>query len=153
MNRTFTSPLCIQVRVALATCALLLCAGSARAQFDSAQVSGVVQDTTGGVLPGVDVTLTNTGAAPLDLSSVAATGDFGEVDNCPRTPATLATIAELAYPVTATFVASAPPPYGFNQPLYLPQFIGTLLLVAVIVILNYTKERTPPVVVQEEAVA
>jgi len=69
------------------------------------------------------------------------------------TPATLATIAELAYPVTATFVASAPPPYGFNQPLYLPQFIGTLLLVAVIVILNYTKERTPPVVVQEEAVA
>src|SRR5438874_266011 len=59
--RTFTSPLCIQVRVALATCALILCAGSARAQFDSAQVSGVVQDTTGGVLPGVDVTLTNTG--------------------------------------------------------------------------------------------
>src|SRR5438105_8710499 len=39
------------------------------------------------------------------------------------TPATLATIAELAYPVTATFIASAPPPYGFNQPLYLPQFI------------------------------
>src|SRR5438270_9536869 len=38
------------------------------------------------------------------------------------TPATLATIAELAYPVTATFIASAPPPYGFNQPLYLPQF-------------------------------
>jgi DME family drug/metabolite transporter len=69
------------------------------------------------------------------------------------TPATLATIAELAYPVTATFVASAPPPYGFNQPLYLPQFVGTLLLIAAIVILNYTKERTPPVIVPEEAAA
>src|SRR5438270_2123324 len=38
------------------------------------------------------------------------------------TPATPATIAEMAFPVTATFIASAPPPYGFNQPLYLPQF-------------------------------
>jgi drug/metabolite transporter, DME family len=67
------------------------------------------------------------------------------------TPATLATIAELAYPVTATFIASAPPPYGFNQPLYGPQFIGTLMLIGVILLLNWTKERTPPVVVQEEA--
>jgi len=69
------------------------------------------------------------------------------------TPATLATIAELAYPVTATFIASAPPPYGFNQPLYPPQFIGTGLLIVVILLLNYTKERVPPVVVQEAAAA
>jgi drug/metabolite transporter, DME family len=69
------------------------------------------------------------------------------------TPATLATIAELAYPVTATFIASAPPPYGFNQPLYVPQFIGTALLIFVILLLNFTKERTPPVVVQEPAAA
>jgi drug/metabolite transporter (DMT)-like permease len=69
------------------------------------------------------------------------------------TPATLATIAELAYPVTATFIASAPPPYGFNQPLYVPQFIGTALLIGVILLLNFTKERTPPVVVQEPAAA
>src|SRR5207245_1510429 len=53
------------------------------------------------------------------------------------TPATLATIAELAYPVTATFIASAPPPYGFNQPLYLPQLVGTGLLIAVILLLNH----------------
>src|SRR5712691_4938497 len=33
----------------------------AHAQFDSATVSGVVQDGTGGVLPGVDVTLTSVG--------------------------------------------------------------------------------------------
>jgi drug/metabolite transporter, DME family len=69
------------------------------------------------------------------------------------TPATLATIAEMAFPVAATFIASAPPPYGFNQPLYLPQFIGTALLIGVIFILNWTKERTPPVVVQAEAAA
>jgi len=69
------------------------------------------------------------------------------------TPATLATIAEMAFPVAATFIASAPPPYGFSQPLYLPQFIGTALLIAVIFILNYTKERTPPVIVEEEPAA
>ena len=49
-------------RLAAATCAaILFCAASAHAQFDSAQISGVVQDTTGAVLPGVDVTLTNVG--------------------------------------------------------------------------------------------
>jgi len=69
------------------------------------------------------------------------------------TPATLATIAEMAYPVAATFIASAPPPYGFNQPLYLPQFVGTGLLIAVIFILNWSKERTPPVIVQQDAAA
>jgi drug/metabolite transporter (DMT)-like permease len=69
------------------------------------------------------------------------------------TPATLATIAEMAFPVAATFIASAPPPYGFNQPLYLPQFIGTGLLIAVIFILNWSKERIPPVIVQEDAAA
>jgi hypothetical protein len=49
-------------RFVAATCvAFLLCAASADAQFDSAQISGVVQDTTGAVLPGVDVTLMNVG--------------------------------------------------------------------------------------------
>src|SRR5437764_6908448 len=69
------------------------------------------------------------------------------------TPATLATIAEMAFPVAATFIASAPPPYGFNQPLYLPQFVGTALLIAVIFILHYSKARTTPVVVEEPAAA
>ena len=69
------------------------------------------------------------------------------------TPATLATIAEMAFPVAATFIASAPPPYGFNQPLYPAQFIGTALLIVVIFILNWTKERIPPVVIAEAAAA
>lgn len=63
-----------------------------------------------------------------------------------RTPASLATIAELAYPVAATLIASAPPPWGFNQPLYPVQVVGTVLLLAVIVVLNWTKEKAPPVV-------
>ena len=58
-----------------------------------------------------------------------------------KTPASLATIAELAYPVTATLIASAPPPWGFAQPLYAAQVVGTVLLLGVIVVLNLTKER------------
>ncbi|HEY0493792.1 MAG TPA: DMT family transporter [Candidatus Dormibacteraeota bacterium] len=69
------------------------------------------------------------------------------------TPATLATVAEMAFPVAATFIASAPPPYGFNQPLYAPQFVGTLLLIGVIVFLNWSKERRPPVIVVKEPAA
>ena len=48
-------------RLVVAACVIVLCASSAHAQFDSAQISGVVQDTTGAVLPGVDVTLVNVG--------------------------------------------------------------------------------------------
>ena len=63
-----------------------------------------------------------------------------------RTPASLATIAEMAYPVAITLVASAPAPVGFAQPLYPVQLIGTVLLIAVIVLLNWTKEEAVPVV-------
>jgi drug/metabolite transporter, DME family len=63
-----------------------------------------------------------------------------------KTPASLATIAEMAYPVTATLIASAPPPWGFNQPVFPVQLVGTALLIGVIVLLNWTKENVPPVV-------
>ena len=63
-----------------------------------------------------------------------------------KTPASLATIAEMAYPVAATLIASAPPPWGFNQPVYPVQLVGTALLIGVIVLLNWTKENAPPVV-------
>jgi drug/metabolite transporter (DMT)-like permease len=62
-----------------------------------------------------------------------------------RTPASLATIAEMAYPVAATFIASAPPPWGFNQPIYGVQIFGTALLIGVIILLNLTKERAAEV--------
>src|SRR5262245_45101984 len=48
-------------RPVVAMCVIVLCATSAHAQFDSANISGVVQDTTGAVLPGVTVTLVNVG--------------------------------------------------------------------------------------------
>ncbi len=62
-----------------------------------------------------------------------------------RTPASLATIAEMAYPVAATFIASAPPPWGFNQPIYGVQLVGTALLIGVIVLLNWTKDKAAEV--------
>jgi drug/metabolite transporter (DMT)-like permease len=63
-----------------------------------------------------------------------------------RTPASLATIAEMAYPVAATLIASLPAPVGFGQPLYGAQIAGTVLLLVVIGVLGWTKEKTPPVI-------
>lgn len=70
-----------------------------------------------------------------------------------KTPASLATIAEMAYPVAATLIASAPPPWGFNQPLYPAQVLGTVLLLAVIVFLNWTREKAPAVVARPLSIA
>jgi DME family drug/metabolite transporter len=70
-----------------------------------------------------------------------------------KTPASLATIAEMAYPVAATLIASAPPPWGFNQPIYPVQLVGTGLLLVVIVFLNWTREKAAPVVVRSLKVA
>jgi drug/metabolite transporter, DME family len=70
-----------------------------------------------------------------------------------KTPASLATIAEMAFPVAATLIASAPPPWGFNQPIYPVQVVGTALLLGVIVFLNWTREKAPPVVVRSLSVA
>jgi drug/metabolite transporter (DMT)-like permease len=58
-----------------------------------------------------------------------------------RTPASLATIAEMAYPVAATLIASLPAPWGFDQPVYAVQLVGTALLIGVIIVLNLTKDR------------
>ena len=70
-----------------------------------------------------------------------------------KTPASLATIGEMAYPVAATLIATAPPPWGFHQPLYPAQVLGTLLLLAVIVFLNWTREKAPAVVARPLSVA
>ena len=64
-----------QVCVLLITVGVVsLFAAPARAQFDLAQVSGIVRDTTGGVLPGVDVTLTSVGTG---LERRAVTNEAG----------------------------------------------------------------------------
>jgi hypothetical protein len=63
-------------RTAFATCVMLLSAASAHAQFDSAQVSGVVQDTTGAVLPGVDVALTSVGTRIEQRTVTNETGRY-----------------------------------------------------------------------------
>jgi drug/metabolite transporter (DMT)-like permease len=67
------------------------------------------------------------------------------------TPASLATIAELTLPVAIQLLTLLPYPWGFGQKFYFPaQVIGTALLLAAIVSLNWTKERRPPVVVAPE---
>jgi drug/metabolite transporter (DMT)-like permease len=63
-----------------------------------------------------------------------------------KTPASLATIAEMAYPVAATLIASGPPPWGFSQPIYPAQILGTAILLGVIAFFGWTKEKAPPVV-------
>ncbi len=67
------------------------------------------------------------------------------------TPASLATIAELAYPVAATVIATLPKPWGFGQATYPAQIAGTVLLLGVIVVLNWSKEKAPPVVLAGQA--
>jgi drug/metabolite transporter (DMT)-like permease len=70
-----------------------------------------------------------------------------------KTPASMATIAEMAYPVAATLIASAPPPWGFSQPIYGTQIVGTVLLLGVIVFLNWTREKAPAVMARPLTVA
>lgn len=52
------------------------------------------------------VTLTNTGTAGLLLSPIAASGDYGESDNCPVSPSALAPSAHCT--ITVTFSPSVP---------------------------------------------
>lgn len=52
------------------------------------------------------VTLTNTGTDGLLLSPIASSGDYGESDNCPVTPSTLAAGAHCT--ITASFSPSVP---------------------------------------------
>jgi drug/metabolite transporter (DMT)-like permease len=66
-----------------------------------------------------------------------------------KTPASLATIAEMAYPVAATLIAAGPAPWGFGQPLYPAQIVGTVLLLGVIGLLGFTKEKALPVSEQQ----
>jgi hypothetical protein len=69
-------------RLVAASSVLLLSTTSAYAQFDSAQISGVVQDTTGAVLPGVDVTLVNVGTR-IERQAVTNEGGLYTFPNVP----------------------------------------------------------------------
>ncbi len=68
--------------VTLTFALICLFALPAYAQFDSATVSGVVQDGTGGVLPGADVTLTSTGTG-LERRTVANEAGLYTFPNVP----------------------------------------------------------------------
>jgi drug/metabolite transporter (DMT)-like permease len=57
------------------------------------------------------------------------------------TPASLATLAETAYPITVTLLLALPAPYGFRQQVLALQLLGTAIFIAVILALNASKER------------
>jgi drug/metabolite transporter (DMT)-like permease len=58
-----------------------------------------------------------------------------------RTPASVATIAELAYPCALFLVFSLQPPVGLGIPLFAPEIVGAVLLVAAVTALNLLKDR------------
>jgi drug/metabolite transporter, DME family len=58
-----------------------------------------------------------------------------------RTPASLATIAELGYPLALFLIFSLPPPVGQGAPLHAVELVGAALLVGGVVALNFLKAR------------
>jgi drug/metabolite transporter (DMT)-like permease len=58
-----------------------------------------------------------------------------------RTPASLATIAELGYPLALFLIFSLPPPVGQGAPLHPVELVGAALLVIGVVTLNFLKTR------------
>lgn len=58
-----------------------------------------------------------------------------------RTPASLATIAELGYPLALTLIFSLPAPVGQGAPLRPVELLGAVLLVVGVVTLNFLKAR------------
>jgi drug/metabolite transporter (DMT)-like permease len=69
------------------------------------------------------------------------------------TPASLSIIAEMAFPVAATLIASAPPPFGFGQSLYPGQVVGTGLLMLAIVFANWGRAHAVVEVARREPAA
>ncbi|MDX6546678.1 MAG: drug/metabolite transporter, family, partial [Gaiellales bacterium] len=57
------------------------------------------------------------------------------------TPASVATLAELAYPATLFLVLSLPTPVGQAVPLHPVEIIGAVVLVAAVTALNLLKQR------------
>jgi drug/metabolite transporter (DMT)-like permease len=55
------------------------------------------------------------------------------------TPASMATLAETAYPLTVTLLLALPAPYGFRQSIYPLQLIGTGIFICVMLALNASK--------------
>jgi drug/metabolite transporter (DMT)-like permease len=58
-----------------------------------------------------------------------------------RTPASLATIAELGYPLALFLIFSLPPPVGQGAPLRTVELLGAALLLVAVLALNFLKAR------------
>jgi drug/metabolite transporter (DMT)-like permease len=58
-----------------------------------------------------------------------------------HTPASLATVAELGYPLALFLIFSLPPPVGQGTPLQPAELLGAAILVVSVVTLNFLKNR------------
>ena len=70
-----------------------------------------------------------------------------------NTPASLATVAELGYPLALFLIFSLPPPVGQGAPLRPIEVVGAAVLVASVVALNFLKARHVVEVPRERAPA
>ncbi len=62
--------------LALVLCTLVLTSATARGQASTATIRGIVQDPTGGVLPGATITLTNTGTNAVQTTVTDGRGQY-----------------------------------------------------------------------------
>lgn len=65
-----------RLRVAARAMVLFACCGAAWAQVDTGSISGIVRDTSGAVVPGVELTLTNEGTGTAEATSSGAGGEY-----------------------------------------------------------------------------
>jgi hypothetical protein len=109
-------------RSAVAAVLLVMYATCAYAQFDSAQISGVIQDTTGAVLPGVDVTLKNTGTGN---EQHAITNEAG-VYSFPNVPVGTYNVTATLQGFNTVTKAGVPVSAGLNIRVDMQMSLGTL---------------------------
>src|SRR5579859_2316011 len=62
--------------LAVLMCAVLLCVSGVRSQQNTADILGTVTDTSGAVVPGATVTLTNIGTNVSQTTQSSGTGDY-----------------------------------------------------------------------------
>lgn len=76
MNSALAIGSSFRVRFAMAVCVILVCALSAQGQFDSAQISGLVRDPSGSIIPGVSVSVVNAGTGQERQTSTNENGFY-----------------------------------------------------------------------------
>jgi DME family drug/metabolite transporter len=119
---SFPTVTSLRVTLALPVLAAIVAAGEGPAGFTHYRIGDLPSFLGLALLPGVIALL-------LYYRALAAT------------PASLSSVAEMAFPVAATLIASAPAPLGFGQAVYPLQIAGTVLLATAILLVNWGRRH------------